>query len=96
MTFRGRKKRPKGGFGRLKGGSDAYFLALHLGQPAQSVFASAQHCMPQDGLAGAAAQAGLAGQADLLAQHFLEAQPATTAEAQTISARSLMDFIFCL
>jgi len=60
-----------------------YFLALHWGQCAQSVLASAQQAMPQAGL---------------LAQHLLQAQPAANAATHRASPNVLMIFIgvFCL
>ena len=54
---------------------------------AQVALLSAQHCIPQAGLAA------VLGQVDLLAQHFEDEQPATKAQAQTVRARSLSDFM---
>jgi hypothetical protein len=59
-------------------------LALQMAQVAQVVLPSAQHFMPQAAVAVSAVQ------------HFLVAQPATRAAAQTIRARSLIDFIFLI
>ena len=54
---------------------------------AQVALLSAQHCIPQ------AALPAVLGQADLLAQHLEDEQPATKAQAQTVRARSLSDFM---
>ena len=78
-----KQKRPKASLRPCDGLSDAYFLAVQVGQVAQVALLSVQHFMPQ------------AAVAFLAVQHFLVAQPATKAEAQTIRARSLMDFIVC-
>ena len=60
----------------------AYFLAVQVGQVAQEALLSVQHFMPQAAVVVS------------VEQHFLVAQPATSAAVQTIRARSLIDFMF--
>jgi hypothetical protein len=84
---RQKKNRPEANLGPAEGTIAAYF-ALHLAHLAQSVLASTQHFIPQDGLAQAVALEQL----DFLAQQ-VEQPVANNAEAQTSSARTLMVFI---
>ena len=86
------KKNGRGNPGRLVNGSGSHFLALHVAQWAQSVLASTQHFMPQDGV-GLEAQQPLLPEPDGQQAPLLQAQPTAKADRQMVRANSLISFI---